>query len=225
MNKNINKLLIANRGEVAFSIIKTAQSMGMKTVAVYEKPDSGANYIHLADTAVMIGEGPVKDYLNIDKMILAAHETGADAIHPGYGFLAERADFAAACEKNGLIFIGPPAQVMKRLGDKAATKAMMKNAEIATVPGTGILSSGEDGVHEILTFAEEVGYPILLKAVGGGGELESGKWKGPTRWKHKFIMPGTKPFSRLIMTGSTQKNLSTRRAISRSRSWLIRTDM
>jgi len=171
MNKNINKLLIANRGEVAFSIIKTAQSMGMKTVAVYEKPDSGANYIHLADTAVMIGEGPVKDYLNIDKMILAAHETGADAIHPGYGFLAERADFAAACEKNGLIFIGPPAQVMKRLGDKAATKAMMKNAEIATVPGTGILSSGEDGVHEILTFAEEVGYPILLKAVGGGGGI------------------------------------------------------
>jgi acetyl/propionyl-CoA carboxylase alpha subunit len=171
MKRKIQKVLIANRGEVAFSIIKTAQSMGMKTVAVYEKPDSEANFIRFADTAVMIGEGPVKDYLDIDKMIQTARKTGADAIHPGYGFLAECADFAAACEKNGLIFIGPPARVMRRLGDKPAVKAMMKEAEIVTVPGTGILSLGEDGVREILAFAEKVGYPILLKAVAGGGGI------------------------------------------------------
>jgi acetyl-CoA carboxylase biotin carboxylase subunit len=169
MKRKIQKVLIANRGEIAFSIIKTAQSMGMKTVAVYEKPDSEANFIPLADNAVMIGDGPITDYLNIDKMIWAAKSTGADAIHPGYGFLSESADFAEACEKNGLIFIGPPARVMRRLGDKVAAKVMMRQEKIITIPGTGVLAQGEDGINEALAFAETVGYPILLKAVNGGG--------------------------------------------------------
>jgi pyruvate carboxylase subunit A len=171
LKRKIQKVLIANRGEIALSIIKTAQSMGIKTVAVYEMPDIAAPFIRIAETAVMIGEGPVKDYLDIDKMIGAALKTGADAIHPGYGFLAESADFASACEKNGLIFIGPPARVMYRLGDKAIAKKMMNEAQIVTVPGTGTLSLGEDGVREILAFAEKVGYPILLKAIDGGGGI------------------------------------------------------
>jgi acetyl/propionyl-CoA carboxylase alpha subunit len=161
MKRKIQKVLIANRGEVAFSIIKTAQSMGIKTVAVYEKPDSEANFIPLADTAVMIGDGPITDYLNIDKMIWAAKSTGADAIHPGYGFLSESADFVKACEKNGLIFIGPPARVMRRLGDKVASKVMMRQEKIITIPGTGVLAPGEDGINEALAFAETVGYPIF----------------------------------------------------------------
>ncbi|MGZ3649340.1 MAG: biotin carboxylase N-terminal domain-containing protein, partial [Syntrophales bacterium] len=122
MKRKIQKVLIANRGEVALSIIKTAKSMGLKTVAVYEKPDSEAYFIHLADAAVMIGNGPVVDYLNIEKIIRIALESGADAIHPGYGFLAESADFADACEKAGLIFIGPPSLVIRQLGDKIIAK-------------------------------------------------------------------------------------------------------
>ncbi|MGZ6207486.1 MAG: acetyl-CoA carboxylase biotin carboxylase subunit [Syntrophales bacterium] len=169
MKRKIQKVLIANRGEVALSIIKTAKSMGLKTVAVYEKPDSEAYFIHLADAAVMIGNGPVVDYLNIEKIIRIALESGADAIHPGYGFLAESADFAEACERAGLIFIGPPSQVIRQLGDKIIAKRMALQAGIPIVPGTGVLPRGEDGIREIEAFADKQGYPILLKAVAGGG--------------------------------------------------------
>ena len=164
-----NKVLIANRGEIAQSVIKVARSMGVKTVAVYEKPDSEANYIRLADTAVMIGDGPVVDYLNIDKIIRVALESGVDAVHPGYGFLAENADFAEACDKAGLIFIGPPSQVMRQLSDKIAAKRMASQAAIPVVPGTDILPFGDAGIKEVESFADKYGYPILLKAVTGGG--------------------------------------------------------
>ncbi|MGZ6275499.1 MAG: acetyl-CoA carboxylase biotin carboxylase subunit, partial [Syntrophales bacterium] len=169
MKRKIQKVLIANRGEVALSIIKTAKSMGLKTVAVYEKPDSEAYFIRLADAAVMIGNGPVVDYLNIEKIIRIALESGADAIHPGYGFLAESADFAEACEKAGLIFIGPSSLVIRQLGDKIIAKRMALQAGIPIVPGTGVLPRGEDGIREIEAFADKQGYPILLKAVAGGG--------------------------------------------------------
>ena len=169
MKRKIQRVLIANRCEVVHSIIKSLHEMGKEAVAVYEKPDSNTSFIHLADMAVMIGDGPITDYLNIEKIICAAKSTGADAIHPGYGFLSESADFAEACEKNGLIFIGPPARVMRRLGDKVAAKVMMRQEKIITIPGTGVLAPGEDGINEALAFAETVGYPILLKAVNGGG--------------------------------------------------------
>ena len=170
-------MLIANRGEVAVSIIKTAKSMGVKTVAVYEKPDNETNFIRLADAAVMIGDGPVADYLNIDKIIRIALESGDDTIHSGYGFLAESADFAEACGKAGLIFIGPPSQVIRQLGDKIIAKRMALQADIPVVPGTGILPPGEDGIREIEAFADKQGYPILLKAVAGGAGGESEKSK------------------------------------------------
>ena len=169
MKHKIQRVLIANRGEVVHSIIKTLHKMGKEAVAVYEKPDSNTLFIHLADKAVMIGDGPLTDYLNIEKIINAAKSTGADAIHPGYGFLAESADFAEACEKNGLIFIGPPAHVMRLLGDKVAAKIMMKEEKVITIPGTDVLAPGKAGINEALAFAEAVGYPIMLKAVNGGG--------------------------------------------------------
>ncbi|MDQ5986969.1 MAG: pyruvate carboxylase subunit A [Syntrophus sp. SKADARSKE-3] len=169
MEGNIKKVLIANRGVVAVSIIKALHEMGKEAVAVYEKTDADASFIRLADEAFMIGNGPVVDYLNIGKMIHAARQTGADAVHPGYGFLAESADFAEACKRNGLIFIGPPVSVMRGLGAKVAAKATMKEERIATIPGTDIFSPGKAGMHEALAFADQVGYPIMLKAVAGGG--------------------------------------------------------
>jgi pyruvate carboxylase subunit A len=169
MQRKIQRVLIANRCEVVQTITKSLHKMGKEAVAVYEKPDSNTKYIHLADMAVMIGDGPLTDYLNIEKIISAAKSTGADAIHPGYGFLSESADFAEACEKNGLIFIGPPANVMRQLGDKVAAKALMRQEKIITIPGTGVLAPGDDGINEALAFAETVGYPIMLKAVDGGG--------------------------------------------------------
>jgi len=169
MKRKIQKILIANRGEIAFSIIKTAKSMGIKTITVYEKPDRKANFVSLADVAIMVGDGPVVDYLNIDKIIQAALESGADAIHPGYGFLSENADFAEACERAGLILIGPPSQVMRQLGDKIIAKRIAQQAGIPVVPGSGILPMGEDGIGEIEAFADKHGYPVLLKAVAGGG--------------------------------------------------------
>lgn len=169
MKRKIKKILIANRGEIAQSIIKVAHSMGIKTIAVYEKPDSNANFIRLADAAVMIGDGPVADYLDMGKIIRVAIESGADAVHPGYGFLAENADFAEACEKAGLIFIGPPSRVMRKLGDKIAAKRMAQQAGIPVVPGTDILPYGDAGIGEAGAFADKHGYPILLKAVAGGG--------------------------------------------------------
>ncbi len=114
----IRKILIANRGEIVLRIIRTVKEMGREAVAVYETPDQNALYLRHVREAVLLGEGPRKDYLNIEKMIRAACVTGADAIHPGYGFLAENADFAAACERENIIFIGPPPKVIADMGNK-----------------------------------------------------------------------------------------------------------
>ena len=116
--RNIRRILIANRGEIALRILRTAKEMGIDSVVVYESPDSNAYYIRMAEEAVLIGNGPRRDYLNIDKLIGVALRTGADAIHPGYGFLAENPDFAEACEQAGILFIGPPSGVIRSLGDK-----------------------------------------------------------------------------------------------------------
>lgn len=169
MAKKIRSILVANRGEIAFTIIQIIRDTGRKAIAVYETPDSGAAFIRLADRAVQIGDGPVLDYLNIHKIIRAALETGADAIHPGYGFLAESPEFAEACEKADLVLIGPPSGVMRMLGDKIEAKLMAQKSDAPILPGTGILPPGEDAVGKIERFAQEHGYPILLKAVEGGG--------------------------------------------------------
>lgn len=167
--KKIKKVLVANRGEIALRIIRTVKEMGLDTVAVYEKPDSEAYFLRFADQAIVIGDGPRKDYLNIDKIIWAAQKTGADAIHPGYGFLSENPQLAAACQDAGITFIGPPPQVIRDLGNKVVARDIMQKADIPFVPGTGTLSEGEAGIGEAIAFADKQGYPIMFKALAGGG--------------------------------------------------------
>jgi acetyl-CoA carboxylase biotin carboxylase subunit len=167
--RKIKKVLIANRGEIALRIIRTVKELGLEAIAVYEKPDSESHYIKFADDAIMIGDRPRKEYLDIDKIIWAARKSGADAIHPGYGFLSENADFSAACEKAGIIFIGPPPQVINQMGNKVLARKIMESAKVPTIPGTGDLAPGDAGIVQAIAFAKGYGYPVMLKASAGGG--------------------------------------------------------
>ena len=165
----MKKILIANRGEIAIRVIRATQELGYKAIAIYETPDTDALHVRIADEAIWLGDGPRKDYLDIEKVMKAARKSGADAIHPGYGFLAENQDFAKACEDAGLIFIGPTSEVITNLGNKVIARQIMADAGIPMVPGTQNLAPGEEGVDLALAFAAEYGYPIMLKATAGGG--------------------------------------------------------
>jgi acetyl-CoA carboxylase biotin carboxylase subunit len=160
------RVLVANRGEIAVRVIRALHELGSEAVAVYSTADEDALHVRLADRAVRIGPpSAAQSYLSMPAIIGAASTTGCEAVHPGYGFLAENADFARACEENDLVFVGPPALVMDRLGDKAQTKAEMRAAGVPLVPGT----EGTASVSEARIAAEELGYPVLLKAAAGGG--------------------------------------------------------
>ena len=160
------KILIANRGEIAVRIIRACREMKIKTVAVYSTADANSLPVHLADESVCIGPPAPKDsYLNAPNIISAAHITGAEAIHPGIGFLSERPSFAEACEACGVKFIGPSAASMERMGDKSAARTTMLKAGVPVVPGTGIITS----VQEAAEFAAGAVYPVLVKAAFGGG--------------------------------------------------------
>ncbi len=167
--KKIRKVLVANRGEIALRLIRTVKELGLEAVAVYEKPDREAIFIRFADDAILIGDGPRKDYLDIEKMIWAARKSGADAIHPGYGFLAENPNLPIACEKAGITFIGPPPDVMYSLGNKTVARKIMEEGGIPVIPGTGNLPAGDDGLREATAFGDKYGYPLMLKAASGGG--------------------------------------------------------
>ncbi len=162
------KILIANRGEIALRIQRACREMGIKTVAVHSEADTDAKYVMLADESVCIGPAPSRDsYLNIPAIISAAEVTDAQAIHPGYGFLSENADFAERVENSGFVFIGPRAESIRTMGDKISAKATMKKAGIPCVPGSdGALP---DDPKEIRRIAAAVGYPVIIKASGGGG--------------------------------------------------------
>ena len=162
-----SKILVANRGEIACRVLRTAQRLGWRTVAVYSEADAGAPHVALADEAVAIGAAPAAaSYLNIPAILAAARRAGADAVHPGYGFLAERADFARACAEAGLVFIGPPPEAIEAMGDKAAAKRRMRAAGVPCAPGY----LGEDQSDARLAAeAEALGVPLLVKAVAGGG--------------------------------------------------------
>lgn len=162
-----NKILIANRGEIACRVIKTARRMGIRTVAVYSDADRTARHVTLADEAIHIGASPSnQSYLLGERIIKAALKTGAQAIHPGYGFLSENAEFANACAKNHLVFIGPPTGAIEAMGSKSAAKNIMGDAKVPLVPGY----HGEDQNPAVIkASADEMGYPVLLKAVAGGG--------------------------------------------------------
>ncbi|MDD5170946.1 MAG: biotin carboxylase N-terminal domain-containing protein, partial [Syntrophales bacterium] len=167
--RKIKKILIANRGEIALRIMRTVKELSIDSVVIYEKPDADAYYVRLADDAIMIGDGPRRDYLDIEKIIQAAKKSGADAIHPGYGFLSENPDFSAACEQAGIIFIGPPPAVIRDLGNKVTARKIMEKAGIPFIPGTSDLVQGADGLKEAFAFAGRYGYPVMLKASSGGG--------------------------------------------------------
>ena len=163
----INKLLIANRGEIACRVIKTANAQGIKTVAVYSDADKNALHVQMADEAVYLGPSPSKEsYLRGELIIEKAKELGVDAIHPGYGFLSENAEFANLCAKNNIIFVGPPASAIEAMGSKSAAKHIMEKAGVPFVPGY----HGDDQSEAVLKgAADDMGYPVLLKAAAGGG--------------------------------------------------------
>lgn len=164
---SFKKILIANRGEIALRVIRTCKEMGIKTVAVYSEADRNSLHVTFADEAVCIG--PVhgrESYLKIPSVLSAARITGADAIHPGYGFLAENAHFSEVCTESGIKFIGPSAEMIRMMGDKAVAKDTMKRNGVPVVPGSdGIVS----GMSEGLGIAKEIGFPVIIKAVAGGG--------------------------------------------------------
>ena len=161
------KILIANRGEIAVRIIRACRELGVKSIAVYSTADKNSLHAQIADEAVCIGPAATKDsYLNMNAIIQAAVNTGAEAIHPGFGFLSENAEFARLCEKSGIVFIGPSYKSIEMLGDKAAAKETMAAAGVPVIPGSkGAVSS----LEEARKVAEKAGYPVLVKASAGGG--------------------------------------------------------
>jgi acetyl-CoA carboxylase, biotin carboxylase subunit len=160
------KVLIANRGEIALRVIRACREMGLRTVAVYSEADRESLHVRFADEDVCIGPAPAREsYLNIPRIIAAAEITGADAIHPGYGFLAENAEFSEICEASEVTFIGPTPQQIRLMGDKAAARRTMKEVGVPIVPGTDAISDAE----EALAAAREIGFPVLIKAAAGGG--------------------------------------------------------
>ena len=161
----MRRVLVANRGEIACRVIRGCRELGLATIAVYSEPDANAPHVRLADEAVALGPAaPAESYLNAKKIIAAARSSRADAIHPGYGFLSENGDFAAAVEEAGLIFIGPSAETIRQMGDKSAAKLLMQVADVPVIPG-------QDGIVEdnFATVAEKIGFPLLVKAAAGGG--------------------------------------------------------
>ncbi|MFT4150803.1 MAG: biotin carboxylase N-terminal domain-containing protein, partial [Paracoccaceae bacterium] len=161
------KILIANRGEIACRVIKTARKMGIKTVAVYSDADRNALHVKMADEAVHIGPPPAnQSYIVIDKIMAAIKATGAEAVHPGYGFLSERMDFAAALEDAGVVFVGPPSTAIEAMGDKITSKKLAQAAGVSTVPGyMGLIADADEAVK----ISDQIGYPVMIKASAGGG--------------------------------------------------------
>ncbi|HEX6432682.1 MAG TPA: biotin carboxylase N-terminal domain-containing protein, partial [Gemmatimonadales bacterium] len=162
----MKRVLIANRGEIALRIIRACHEEGLEAVAVYSVPDRAAAHVRAADRAVAIGPAaPAQSYLSIERLIAAARDSGADAIHPGYGFLAERAAFAEAVESAGLVFIGPPASAIRAMGDKTEARRRMQAAGVPIVPGALV----SDDLEDARSAAKALGYPVMVKAAAGGG--------------------------------------------------------
>src|SRR5215210_529964 len=162
----LNKVLVANRGEIALRVIRACQELEIPAVAVYSDADEEALHVRHADEAVRIGPPPAgKSYLNVEALIEAAKETGAQGVHPGYGFLAENASFAAACRDADLQFVGPPAEAIEKMGNKSAARRIALEADVPVVPGSEESASENEAVET----AGEIGYPVMVKAAAGGG--------------------------------------------------------
>jgi acetyl-CoA carboxylase biotin carboxylase subunit len=179
-----SRVLVANRGEIAVRVIRALHELGIEAVAVYSTADADALHVRLADRAVRIGPPPAaQSYLNITAIVAAATTTGCEAVHPGYGFLAENHELVLACEDNDLVFIGPPADVMARMGDKARAKAEMRAAGVPLVPGL----EGTVTMAAARAAADELGYPVLLKAAAGGGGRGMRLVTSPDALDHAFV--------------------------------------
>ena len=210
-------ILIANRGEIAVRIIRACRNMGIKSIAVYSKEDKDSLHVQLADRRVCIGEGPAKNsYLNMERIISAAKNTDADAIHPGFGFLSENADFVRLCKENGIAFIGPSAEVIDSMGNKSNARKTMMEAGVPVVPGT------KEPVYDAATgekLADEIGYPVMIKASSGGGG------KGMRVSDPKKILNSISILRRenlpmhLVMIRCTLRNSSRIQDMWRFRSW------
>ncbi|MYI81888.1 MAG: acetyl-CoA carboxylase biotin carboxylase subunit, partial [Chloroflexi bacterium] len=162
------RVLLANRGEIALRVQRSCRELGIETVAVYSEADRDALHVRNADAAVLIGPGPAtQSYLVIDNIIEAARQTGADAVHPGYGFLSENPAFAEACDAAGITFIGPPASAMQAMGDKVQARRLMESAGVPVVPGAEDIDP--QNVEHARAEAERIGFPLLVKAASGGG--------------------------------------------------------
>lgn len=167
MNIPFKKILIANRGEIAIRITRACRELNISSVAIFSDADRDSLHVFLADQAYNVGPAPSKEsYLNMNKIISIAKEAGVDAIHPGYGFLSENTNFAKACKENGIVFIGPTSENIDSMGDKLSAKALMKKANVPTVPGS---DGGVESVEEAQAIARKIGYPIIIKASAGGG--------------------------------------------------------
>ena len=178
-----SKILVANRGEIAIRIIRACKEMGISTVAVYSQADIDSLHVALADQSICIGGNELADsYLNAERLVSAALITGAQAIHPGYGFLSENAEFARLCEKYGVVFIGPPAEIISLAGDKEQSKRVMASAGVPVIPGSAILPD----VDAALTAAQAIGYPVLVKARAGGGGRGIRLVESPEAMKQAF---------------------------------------
>jgi len=185
----IKKVLIANRGEIALRIIRTCKELGINTVAIYSTEDKDSLHVRFADEAVCVGPPPsTESYLNIPRIIAAAEITNADAIHPGYGFLAENAEFAEICADSNLIFIGPTPDVIRKMGNKSEAKQTMKEHDIPVIPGSdGVIND----LEEAMKFATSIGFPVMLKAAAGGGGTGMKVVKDPEQFERLFSLAKT----------------------------------
>src|ERR1700760_5142130 len=166
----MRKLLIANRGEIASRVIRTARAMDLATVAVFSDPDEGLPFVRDADEAVRLpGSAPAQTYLNVEALLAAATATGADSVHPGYGFLSENAGFARACAAAGLTFVGPTPEAIEAMGSKIGAKEIMAAAGVPVLPGAVFGDGADPDPAELVKAADEIGYPVLVKAAFDGG--------------------------------------------------------
>lgn len=179
-----HSVLIANRGEIALRVARTCRELGSRVIAVYSTDDKDSAVVRFADTAIHIGPAPARrSYLDLASIVAAAVHSGADAVHPGYGFLSEDPDFAEVCEANGLVFVGPPAGVLVRLGDKATARALMREAGLPLLPGS---EHPVDTLAYAAKIADEIGYPVVIKALAGGGGRGIEVVTGPQDLATKF---------------------------------------
>jgi len=217
----LKKILVANRGEIALRVVRACREMGVASVAIYSDADKDALHVRLANEAVHIGPAlSRKSYLNIEAIVAAARQSGADAVHPGYGFLSENPDFARACEESGLVFVGPSAASIALAGNKSAAREHFKKLGIPIIPGSdGVVSS----VDEAMVIAESIGYPVIIKASGGGAAAECGLPMMPSNCPRPLQLPPVKPGRLSATLTSILKNTLKSPGTSNFRSWLTHT--